>query len=318
MKQWSLELLRCTRCGAKYEARASDDTALTCLGCNTTVGVRNGIPRFVDGNIDDLSRRTQQSFGFEWNEFSDWSASGEPNFADYFNGTDLQALGQATVLDAGCGMGRHARQIAPFSRRLLAVDFSSAIDAAARNLAPLDNVQCVQADLRALPFADEQFDFVYSLGVLHHLDDTHGVLRQLAQRVRPGGRLRIYLYWRRHGLAGLLLGCATALRTVTTRMPMRPLKAFAWVVSVALAAGVVFPYRILARAGFPPGTNWPLPVYKKYPFQVLFNDQFDRLSAPLEKRYDAGEVRILLESAGLTEVRVFERYGWIGEGVRPA
>ena len=150
------------------------------------------------------------------------------------------------------------------------------------------------------------------------LDDTHGVLRQLAQRVRPGGRLRIYLYWRRHGLAGLLLGCATALRTVTTRMPMRPLKAFAWVVSVALAAGVVFPYRILARAGFPPGTNWPLSVYTKYPFQVLFNDQFDRLSAPLEKRYDAGEVRILLESAGLTEVRVFERYGWIGEGVRPA
>ena len=59
-------------------------------------------------------------------------------------------------------------------------------------------------------------------------------------------------------------------------------------------------------------------MYTKYPFQVLFNGQFDRLSAPLEKRYDAGEVRILLESAGLTDVRVFERYGWIGEGVRPA
>jgi hypothetical protein len=54
------------------------------------------------------------------------------------------------------------------------------------------------------------------------------------------------------------------------------------------------------------------------PFAVLFNDQFDRLSAPLEKRYDAAEVCGLLESAGLTDVRVFARYGWIGEGVRPS
>jgi SAM-dependent methyltransferase len=176
----------------------------------------------------------------------------------------------------------------------------------------------VQADLRSLPFGEQTFDLVYSLGVLHHLDDTLGVLRGLVQRVRPGGRVRIYLYWKRHGLAGVLLAGATALRKITTRMPMRPLKAFAWIVSVALAAGVVLPYRMLASAGLPPRAGWPLSVYTKYPFAVLYNDQFDRLSAPLEKRYDAGEVRDLLESAGLKDVRVFERYGWIGEGVRPS
>jgi hypothetical protein len=49
---------------------------------------------------------------------------------------------------------------------------------------------------------------------------------------------------------------------------------------------------------------------------VLYNDQFDRLSAPLEKRYDASEVRALLEAAGLRDVRVFARFGWIGEGIR--
>ena len=201
-------------------------------------------------------------------------------------------------------MGRHARQIALHARQVVAVDFSRAIDAAARNLEGLDNVLCIQADLRWLPLADAQFDLVYSLGVLHHLEDTGGVLRQLVQKAKPGGRVRIYLYWKRHGVAGLLLGGATLMRQVTTRLSMRPLKAVSWVTSVALAAGVVLPYRLLARAGVAVKPSWPLSLYTKYPFEVLYNDQFDRLSAPLEKRYDAHEVRELLVSAGLEQVRV--------------
>jgi hypothetical protein len=57
-------------------------------------------------------------------------------------------------------------------------------------------------------------------------------------------------------------------------------------------------------------------VYAKYGFTVLFNDQFDRFSAPIEKRYTREEVQELLESAGLTDVRVHPRFGWIGDGVR--
>ena len=53
-------------------------------------------------------------------------------------------------------------------RTVVALDFSRAIDQAARNVGDLPNVYCVQADLLALPLADGRFDFVYSLGVLHH------------------------------------------------------------------------------------------------------------------------------------------------------
>ena len=60
------------------------------------------------------------------------------------------------------------------------------MDAAARNTAALENVHCIQADLLALPLAAEAFDFVYCLGVLHHLRDTERALAGLVSRLKPG------------------------------------------------------------------------------------------------------------------------------------
>ena len=88
--------------------------------------------------------------------------------------------------------------------------------------------------------------------------------------------------------------------------------------SVGLYGAVVLPYRLLSRLGVRRHEHWPLFVYTKYPFTVLYNDQFDRLSAPIEKRYDPDEVRRLLECAGLRDVHVRPCFGWVAEGVKPA
>ena len=291
---------------------------LRCLGCASTVPVVGGIPRFVRQPAGDVARRTQASFGYEWTHFNDWKPSGETNFNDYFAGTDLAELNGRLVLDAGCGMGRHARQIAAHAGRVVAVDFSRAIDQASRNTAPLGNVDCLQADLLRLPLVDAGFDYVYSLGVLHHIDETTQALAALAAKVRPGGRLRIYLYWKRHGWRGWLLKGVSLIRRMTTRLPLPLLRLLCWPLSVVLYVGVILPYRVLSRLGLKGHESWPLFVYTKYPFTVLYNDQFDRFSAPIEKRYDPDEVRQLLERAGLRDVTVRPCFGWVGEGVRPA
>jgi SAM-dependent methyltransferase len=314
-----LRWLRCPGCGgalALTGAAPEHGEGLHCERCGRTHAVVRGIPRFVDAPRDGAGERTQASFGYEWTHFNDWRPSGDVNFQDYFETTDLGSLRDAVVLDAGCGMGRHARQIAPFVSKVIAIDFSRAIEQAARNTADAGNVDCVQGDLLALPLADESFDFVYSLGVLHHLDDTAGALRGLVAKLRPGGRLRVYLYWKRHGWRGGLLRMATAARVVSTRLPLPVLRAGCYALSIALSACVITPYRIAAALGVKLADDWPLVVYAKYPFTVLYNDQFDRFSAPIEKRYDADEVRALLETAGLRAVRVQPRFGWIAEGVK--
>jgi SAM-dependent methyltransferase len=265
---------------------------------------------------DDTARRTQASFGYEWTHFHEWRHSGQTNFDDYFQGVDLSDLRGRTALDAGCGMGRHAREVARFANRVVAVDFSRAIDQAARNTEELGNVDCIQADLLNLPFADASFDFVYSLGVLHHLEDTEGAIASLVRTLKSGGRLRIYLYWKRHGWTGRLLTMVAGVRRVTTRIPFAPLRVGCWLLSVALFGGVILPYRLLSALGARFHEGWPLFVYTKYPFKVIYNDQFDRFSAPIEKRYESEEVVQLLKAAGLQNVRVFSCFGWIADGVR--
>jgi hypothetical protein len=103
---------------------------------------------------------------------------------------------------------------------------------------------------------------------------------------------------------------------MTTRVPHKLLLALCYPLAVALLAVFVGPYRFLRRFK---GTRrlaeqFPLKAYADYPFGVLVNDQFDRLSAPIERRFHRTEVEQLMKDAGLVDVSVYAHHGWIAEG----
>jgi len=56
---------------------------------------------------------------------------------------------------------------------VVAADLSRATDAAYANTRYRSNVHVVQADMHHLPFRTDpdDFDFVFSIGVVHHLPD---------------------------------------------------------------------------------------------------------------------------------------------------
>jgi hypothetical protein len=65
--------------------------------------------------------------------------------------------------------------------------------------------------------------------------------------------------------------------------------------------------------------DWfPLKTYADYPFRVLVNDQFDRFSAPIERRFTRVEVEEVMRQAGLIDVIVLPHHGWVADGRRPA
>jgi ArsR family transcriptional regulator len=95
-----------------------------------------------------------------------------------------------TVGDLGCGTGQLAATLAPFVRRVIAVDQSRAMLAAARRrLAGLGNVELRQGELEALPVEDGELDAAALYLVLHYAVEPARVLAEAARSLRSGGRL---------------------------------------------------------------------------------------------------------------------------------
>lgn len=269
--------------------------------------------------MTDTTRRTFESFGYEWSTFDDVREE-DAEFAEvYFRDLDLTSLRGRIGLDAGCGKGRYTRFLAPHLGRLVAFDGSRAVEAAARNLAEYDNTFVVQADLCAAPFASRSFGFISCLGVLHHLDDPRQGFHRLVDLLAPGGIMLVYLYSRpdRLGARRVGLSLSAALRTVTVRLPHRLLRPCSWVVAAILSVLVVRPgawgerRRIGALAGL------PMAGYRGKPFRSLVLDTFDRLSAPVEHRYVWSELAPWFAAEGLEVSAARDEAGWFVVSRKP-
>jgi SAM-dependent methyltransferase len=265
-------------------------------------------PTSFGGSTD----RTLESFGFEWNNFDDVREE-DASFADvYFRDLDLGELAGKVGLDAGCGKGRYTRFLAPHLAAMAALDGSSAVEAAARNLEDFDNVLVVKSDLRTAPFRAECFDLVTSLGVLHHLDDPRAGFDRLVRHLAPGGRLLLYLYSRpaHGGLRAAALSAAAALRRLTVRMPHRRLRAVTAPIAAVLYVGVVLPGQVGDRWGIAALSRLPMDAYRGKPFRSLVLDTFDRLSAPVEHRYVWADLEPWFADAGLEVEAARDETGW--------
>lgn len=93
-------------------------------------------------------------------------------------------------LDAGCGAGTYTRILLRHGQRVFAVDYSSPTlrKASGRGL---EGAALAVADVRLLPFAQDQFDGALCFGVTQALADSEAGLRELARVVKPGGQLWI-------------------------------------------------------------------------------------------------------------------------------
>ncbi len=105
----------------------------------------------------------------------------------------LPLVGSERVLDAGCGSGRVTEILVERlpRGRVIALDASTAmIDAARTRLAPFgDRVEYLVADLgQPLPLAEE-VDAILSTATFHWVPDHDALFANLADVLRPGGRL---------------------------------------------------------------------------------------------------------------------------------
>ncbi len=166
---------------------------------------------------DDQSR-TQSTYGLQWNRYR--IVRDDEDRATFHHRTGLSSddLTGKVVLDAGCGMGRYLRIAAQTPARLaVGIDLSRAVEAARDVTRGLPRVAIVRGDLLRPPFAPSGFDVIYSLGVLDHTPDPRRAFLALAQLLRPGGVIAIWVYPRERRIVEAIMNTQ---RAISTRLPL--------------------------------------------------------------------------------------------------
>lgn len=266
----------------------------------------------------NLDSATVKGFGDEWSKFTQQALSDRERaevFQKYFSLIDWTKKPKK-VLDMGCGSGRWDVLVAPLVAELVAADASpEALSVAKRNIRA-DNVSFVECTPDTLPFVDEHFDFIFSLGVLHHLPDTQAAILSLVRKLAPDGVLLLYLYYAfddRPVWFRTVWKLSDLLRRCISRLPF-PLR---YLTSQVIALSVYWPMARIAKH-FRVPSSWPLNFYADRSFYVMRTDALDRFGTKLERRFTKHQIVTMLESAGLKDIRFAESQPhWVCAASKP-
>lgn len=323
-----LELVACPSCYGSLALTTEDapDTdietgELRCAACAARYPIEGSVPRFVP------PENYSSSFGFQWNRFRRTqldSATGQPISRDRFfaqSGWRAAEMDGRSVLDIGCGAGRFAEVALSTGARVVAVDYSRAVDACRQNLGAHARLDVVQADVYRLPFRPGRFDFVYCFGVLQHTPDVRGAFMALRDQLAPHGRLAVDLYprtpwnvvWPKYWLRPLTkrIGPERLFPAVTRMVNLL------WPFSLALGR-VPHLGRKLRHALPVANYEGALPLTRRQLKEWAVLDTFDMLAPAHDHPQNVSTVRTWFEQARLTDIDVFRRGLVVGRGRRPS
>lgn len=205
-----ISIMRCPNC--KGGISIVNDNSLECHSCKQNYYYSNNIIKMVpsvsDENIAkfwdaDLSRRFQ-GVHISNDKMDEMYRSFEEALKDkehlITREISLHDLDNKKILEIGCGSGAHSALMKRYNADIIAMDISEKrVEAAAAKIASVKQGAgiAMHGDATILPFQDEQFDIVYSNGVLHHSADTAASIKEIYRVLRPGGTAAVMLYARR-------------------------------------------------------------------------------------------------------------------------
>ena len=209
----------------------------------------------------------------------------------------------------GCGSGRWTLYAAKRFESVEAIDPSNAVIVAHQSTKAIEHVRITKAGVDQIPFPDESFDFVFSLGVLHHIPDTKAALIKAVKKVKKGGHFLVYLYYsldNRGVLFKSLFWASNIFRWTISKLPSFIKKIVCDFIAFLIYLPFVLVANIFKAIGLSIWKKVPLSYYVGKSLFVIRNDALDRFGTPLEQRFSKKQIEQMMREAGLINIRFSE------------
>lgn len=321
-------ILRCPETGKLLKLEVTEERGreiysgvLVSEGNSNHYPIREFIPRFVPAD------NYADNFGMQWNLFRKTqldSHSGHPISANRFwlaTGWKPEDLKEKWVLDVGCGAGRFAEIALGAGAKVVALDYSNAVEACHQNLGGHPNLHVIQGDIYNLPLKKNFFSFVYCLGVLQHTPDVPEAFKALPPMLTGEGRLAVDVYQK--SLLRLMLP-KYWLRPLTKRLSKQLLfgilqRSAPALLGLSNSLGKIpFIGSILKR--LVPVANYTgiYPLTSEQLREWALLDTFDWLSPEYDQPQTAVALRQWFSDAGLADIGIAKAGHLVGRGIRAA
>lgn len=314
-----MDYLVCPKCKISFKLRVDEERgdeifsgSLSCRKCAVEYPVVKGVPRILP-ELSKVERRTAAAFGYEWRNFKEHYAYYESQFLSWIHPVKPDFFRGKVVLDAGCGMGRNLFYAAEYGAKdAIGVDLSHAVDSAYVLTKKFPNVHVVQADIYNLPFRNS-FDYVFSIGVLHHLPSPKRGFESLLSVLVKKGAISVWVYGREGNF--LVRTVVSFVRVnFTSKLPHGLLHVLCFPLAFVLHV-LTRSYKLFNLYWMPYGRYFI--ALSGFDFRNKLSIVFDHLVPPVAFYLSKSELREWFVSNGLGGVSISSRYdnSWRGVGV---
>ncbi len=266
-------------------------------------------------SLVDENDRTIKDFGDQWLKYTDNEG--------YYGSLELfsdilspflkpDELRGCRVAEIGSGAGRIVNMLLEAGvNHVVAIEPSDAFEVLCRNIRKPEKVTCLHITGDQLP-AYGDLDYVFSIGVLHHISNPAPVVKAAFNALHPGGQFLIWLYGKEGN--GLYLTLIKPLRALTKRLPH-----FALAALVEMMYWPLVLYIRLCRKFPLPLRGYMLSVLEKMSPEKRRLIVYDQLNPEYARYYTKSEAEKLLSDEKFENVRTHHRHGysWTVIGAKP-